>query len=68
MIPRWPYTVNVQLRNGTRPICKTFDTIKSALAMRDEHVGKANVVRVTVTLILDEAHGLNGLVSTQHKE
>lgn len=55
MIPKYPYTVMVEYQPNRKrqPISKAHETLPGAMAVYNEHVGRTDVRRVTIALIIE---------------
>lgn len=55
MIPRYPFIVIVHFKSEVKrhPVTRQFDTLSSAIAMRDENIGRRDVHKVVVGVELD---------------
>lgn len=55
MIPKYPYEVAMFPRENGTPVRKVCETVVSALAIRDENIGRRQWRKIVVSLILDES-------------
>jgi len=64
MIPRYPFTVTIEYREEVKrkPISKSFDTLISAVAALHENIGKRDVRRITISLILIQSEQIGRAV------
>lgn len=56
MIPSYPFSVRIDYRQtaNRKPISKSFETLAMANAALQENIGKKDVLRVTITLIIEQ--------------
>lgn len=55
MIPRYPYVVIIHYKAETRKpvVTKQFETLATAMAMRNENIGRKYVHKIVVGIELD---------------
>lgn len=56
MIPSYPFCVRIDYRQQTnrKSIVKNFETLATANAALQENIGKKDVLRITITLIIEQ--------------
>lgn len=57
MIPKYPYEVVLFPREGGKPVHKVCETPESALAIKQENIGKRQWRKIKVLLVIDESDG-----------
>jgi hypothetical protein len=57
MIPSYPFSVLIEYRPhiNRKPVTKSAGTLEGAMAVYEENIGRQDVYRVTITLIIHQA-------------
>jgi hypothetical protein len=57
MIPSYPFTVLIEYRPSVnrKPVTKLCETLELAMAIYTENIGRQDVYRITISLVIHQA-------------